>query len=70
MADKITQNALNLCDNVIMTIHCEYCDNEFGDFAGEVYDCAEAADAEGWVVNKAGKAKCPECVKRMKRKKK
>lgn len=62
------KNIINLYESVTCTISCEYCDNEFDQYCGDAFECAEAADEEGWVVNRQGKVKCPECVDKMKKK--
>jgi len=64
----MNKNVLELADAVLTTIRCDYCDEEFGDFCGDVLDCAEAADEAGWKVNKSGKVKCTECVNKMSKK--
>lgn len=60
------KNIMDLADAVQTEINCEYCDNSFGSYS-DVIDCAEAADEEGWIVNRAGKVKCPDCVSSTKR---
>lgn len=62
------KNIINLYESVVYTISCEYCGNEFDQCCDDAFECAEAADEEGLVVNRQGKVKCPECVDKMKKK--
>lgn len=63
---KNKNNIIDLADAVITQLNCEYCDNVF-EFYSDVFDCAESADSEGWIVNRAGKVKCSDCVNRSKK---
>lgn len=60
------KNILKLSDAVMTIIECSCCLNKH-EFYGDVFECAESADDDGWIVNRAGKVKCPSCVTKTKR---
>ena len=64
---SVSKNMLKLYEAVSpVFIECNYCTEKL---TGEdVFECAEYADETGWKVNKAGKVKCPKCVKKMSKK--
>ncbi len=48
-------------------IKCDYCDKEVKSHWNSE-ELAEILRTRGWSVNRSAKVKCPDCVKKMKRK--